>query len=363
MSGGGGGERTEKASKKKKEDARKKGQVIRSHDMSVALSMIIFFAFLQALFNRFVGDASGLMEKYLSESYLVKASESVNAAGVMSLYKSTAVDALNILLPVLALALVGGFVFSFLQTGFLFTPSAILPKFSKINPLEGFKRIFSTRSLMEMLKALLKVILLCWFVYGEYRSMMSEFPNMMTSSVSTAFLRLMQAGLGIGLKMGAVLMVIAMMDYLYQWWRYEKDLMMTKQEVKEEYRQLEGDPKIKGQIRQKQRQMSRMRMMKSVPEADVIITNPTHYAVAIRYKEGEDTAPTVLAKGKDYVAQKIKETGRENGVEIVENKPVAQALYAACEVGDQIPQDLYRAVAEILVYVYKLKNRGKGEKL
>jgi flagellar biosynthetic protein FlhB len=243
----------------------------------------------------------------------------------------------------------------------MFTTKTLMPKFERINPVEGFKRIFSSRSLVEMLKAFVKVACLCFFVYSEYAGMMKEFPGMTFYDISDAFTEIMKMSFMIGIKMGGLLGVIAAADYIYQWWRHEKDLMMTKQEVREENKQLEGDPKIKGKIRQKQRQMSRQRMMQHMREADVVITNPTHFAVAVRYKEKEDKAPLVLAKGADHVAAKIRERAKEYGIEIVENKPVAQALFNFCDIGDEIPKDMYKAVAEILVYVYRMKNRARGE--
>jgi flagellar biosynthetic protein FlhB len=249
-----------------------------------------------------------------------------------------------------------------MQTGLMLTPKALMPKLSRINPLEGVKRIFSVRAGVELLKATAKVCFLSYFVYSEYTSLISGFPTLMGMDASKAFFEIMKRSLMIGIKMGAVLGIIAAADYFYQKMKYEKDLMMTKQEVKEEYKQLEGDPKIKGKIRQKQRQMSRMRMMKRMKEADVVITNPTHYAVAVRYKQDEDKAPMVLAKGKDVLAQKIKEKAREYGIEIVENRPVAQALYHHCDIEAEIPRDMYQAVAEILVYVYRMKNKTvRGE--
>ena len=229
--------------------------------------------------------------------------------------------------------------------------------------MEGAKRIFSTRSLIEMLKSTLKVVFLVYLVYTVYTGMFTQFPAMMNMNIKEAFLNIMHTALKLAIQMGVVLAAVAAVDFFYQRKRHEKDLMMTKQEVKEEYKQLEGDPQIKGKIKQKQRQMSRMRMMQRLQEADVVITNPTHFAVAIRYKDKVDKAPVVLAKGKDQVALRIKEKAKEHGIEIVENKPVARALYKSCELEQEIPKELYQAVAEILVYVYRMKNKTvKGER-
>jgi len=357
MSDRGSGQRTEKATKKKREKARKEGQVLKSTEINTAFSVVALFAFLYILWEYFSRSARQLLTKYLSGGFISGSSEQISALQVKHLYAGALVDSLKIVIPVFLVAMLCAALIHVLQTGFLFTPKALMPKFSKINPLEGMKRILSTRSLVEMLKATVKVVCLCWLVYGEYMGLLDTFPKMMLMDIRKSFPQVMLVSFRIAIKMGAVLIAIAALDYFYQWWRYEKDLRMTKQEVKEEYKQLEGDPQIKSRIRRIQRQMSRMRMMRRVPEADVVITNPTHYAVAIRYKEKVDNAPLVLAKGADYVAKKIKEVAALHQIEIVENKPVAQALYHSCEVGDEIPEDMYRTIAEILVYVYRIKNK------
>ncbi|MGI5970217.1 MAG: flagellar biosynthesis protein FlhB [Oscillospiraceae bacterium] len=357
MSGNSAGERTEKPTKRRKEKARKQGQVARSNELNIAFSVITLFAVLNAAWDGFVKSASAMVKNYLSSGYLA-ASDSINKAAVMHVYRQALADGLRIIWPVLLLALLVGVLVHVFQTGLLFTGETLKPKFNRINPIEGFKRIFSTRSLIELVKSALKLALLCYIAYSAYKGIIARLPTMMNTDIKQAFTDIMHTALKLGIRMGAGLGAVAAFDYLYQRLKYEKDLMMTKQEVKEEYKQLEGDPKIKSRIRQKQRQMSRLRMMRRLPEADVVITNPTHYAVAIRYKEKEDSAPVVLAKGKDHVALKIKEKAKEYGIEIVENKPVAQALYKSCELDQEIPSDMYKAVAEILVYVYRMKRKG-----
>ena len=360
MSEQGGSERTEKASKKKKQKAREEGQVIKSRELGTAFSLIALTGFMYIVWDQFTVSASAMLANDLSENVILASSVNVDTRTVMHAYAGALLDIVRIIWPVLLIALLSAILINVLQTGFLFSTKALMPKFSRINPIEGFKKLFSTRALAEMIKALLKVSFLCYFAYSEYINLIPKFPTMMNQDLAHAFSQFMETAMRIGLKMGGILVGLAGIDYLYQWWRYEKDLMMTKQEVKEEYKQLEGDPQIKGMIKRKQRQMSRMRMMKRMQEADVVITNPTHYAVAIRYDENEDKAPLVLAKGADYVAGKIKERARELSIEIIENKPVAQALFKYCEVGDEIPKDMYQTVAEILVYVYKMRNKAKG---
>ena len=360
MSRQSGGERTEKPTRKRKEKARKEGQIARSNEVNIAFSVVMLFAVLYAVWDRFIESASDMVEKYLSSGFLASTSEMINKATVINVYRQALTDGLKILWPVLLLAVLIGVIVHVMQTGFLVTAETLKPKLSRINPIEGFKRIFSSRTLIELLKSTIKVICLCYLVYSIYSGIFAEFPAMMRMDVADAFNEIMHRALMLGIKMGAVLGVVAALDYFYQRHKHEKDLMMTKQEVKDEYKQLEGDPKIKGKIRQKQRQMSSLRMMRRMQEADVVITNPTHYAVAIRYKEHEDRAPVVLAKGKDHVALRIKERAREYDVEIIENKPVAQALYQNCELEQEIPGDMYQAVAEILVYVYRMRNKRRA---
>ena len=357
MSNQSGSEKTEKATKKRREKAREEGQIARSNEINIASSVIMLFAVLYIVWDRFIASASNMVEKYLSSGFLAQTSAAINKAAVIHVYRDALIDGLKIIWPILLLAMLIGILVNVMQTGFFLTTKTLKPKMSRINPLEGAKRIFSSRTLMELIKSSIKVACLCYLVYTAYTGILSEFSGMMTMDIQEAFIYIMHTALKLGIKMGAVLAAIAALDYFYQYKKHEKDLMMTKQEVKEEYKQLEGDPQIKGKIRQKQRQMSRLRMMQRLQEADVVITNPTHYAVAVRYKEQEDKAPVVLAKGKDHVALRIKEKAKEHDIEIVENKPVARALFKSCELEQEIPKELYKAVAEILVYVYKMKNK------
>lgn len=360
MSQSSSSERTEKASSKKKKEARQKGNVFKSAELSTAVSVLALFGFLNYVWEDFVLSITQLMTRYLSAGYVVQYAEDINVATVKSLYYHVLLDCAGFFLPVFLVAVLTGMLTNVLQTGFLFTTKPLAFDLSKISPISGFKRIFSIRTVAELIKSILKASVLGYIVYKEYIKLMKSFPMMMREDIKPAFLKIISTSFSIALKLGLALAIIALADYLYQWWKYEKDLKMTKQEVKDESKQTEGDPQIKSKRRQKQRQMSNARMMQRVPEADVVITNPTHYAVALRYKEGVDKAPLILAKGKDLIAEKIKSVARENKIEIVENKPVAQAIYFSCEIGDSIPQEMYQAIADILVYVYKLKNKTKG---
>jgi flagellar biosynthetic protein FlhB len=357
MSGQSGSERTEKPTRKRKEKAREQGQIARSNELNIAFSVIVLFAVLYAVWDRFVFSATQMMEKYLSSEFLVGTSAMIGKTTVMHVYGQALTDGFHILWPILLLAVLSGVLVHVMQTGFLLTAEPLKPKLNRINPIEGFKRIFSSRTLAELFKSTIKAASLGYLVYSVYSGILTGFPAMVRMDIEGAFLQVMHTALKLGIQMGAVLGVVAALDFFYQRRKHEKDLMMTKQEVKEEYKQIEGDPKIKGRIRQKQRQMSRLRMMRRLEEADVVITNPTHYAVAVRYKEHEDKAPVVLAKGKDQVALRIREKAKALDIEIIENRPVAQALYKSCELEQEIPNEMYQAVAEILVYVYRMKNK------
>ena len=283
----------------------------------------------------------------------------LDIASVQASFKDAIVLFLQIMLPFMAAAMLAGVLFNVLQTGFMYSTKALSPKLERISPVAGFKRIFSKRTLIDLFKALIKIAILGYVAYTEFKSRIDEFPALMTQEVRFSAASFAQTAISVAFKLAIALAIFAPFDYLYQRWKYNKDLMMTKQEIKDEYKLTEGDPKVKGKIAQKQREMSRMRMMQAVKDADVIITNPTHYAIALSYKEEKNSAPIVVAKGKDYLAQKIKERARECSVEIVENRPLARALFFFCEVGDEVPEDLYKAVAEVLAYVYRMKKGGR----
>ncbi|MDR1736020.1 MAG: flagellar biosynthesis protein FlhB [Oscillospiraceae bacterium] len=347
------GERTEKATPHKRQEARKKGQVLKSAEVSTAVMTMAMFAamyiFGGAIFSNLSSMAQGALEGAAAPVAPTMNNLHLKVVG-------SAWDVLRIMLPIFLVSVGIGVLVNVAQVGFLYSTETIRPKLSKISPFQGFKRIFSMRSLVEMLKTVLKVAVVGYVVYSDYTRMLGTFANLSELTVGQAAASLVSDIFSMAFKASAALLVIGFADYLYQWWEYERNLKMTKQEIKQEYKMQEGDPQIKARRRQKQREMSMMRMMQSLPKADVVITNPTHYAIALRYNEEEAPAPVVLAKGKDYTAQKIKEKARELGIEIVENKSVAQALYVACEIGDKIPEDMFAAVAEILAHVYRIKN-------
>lgn len=257
--------------------------------------------------------------------------------------------------PMVALVVLVVIASNVAQFGLISAPEALAPKWSRINPGEGLRRIFSLQSVMELWKGLLKLGIVAWVLW---RSIMAEWEILVSLGSASAWTigrEMAQGILKIGIRSGLVLAGLALLDYLYQRWEHERSLRMTKEEVKEEFKQREGDPKVRARIRQRQREMARRRMMAAVPKADVVITNPEHLAVALQYDRARMAAPTVVAKGAGRLAQKIKEVALAHGVETVENRPLAQVLYRNVEVGGQIPVELYKAVAEILAHVYRKK--------
>ena len=243
-----------------------------------------------------------------------------------------------------------------MQSGLIFTTESIKPKFSNINPINGLKQTFSLKNVAEFFtKTLLKVIVVGFIAYSTIKDNYTAIINTLNLNASSIAQYIMSTIVDLGIKISMWLVVVAVLDVVVQIRKHRKDLRMTKQEIKEEFKQTEGNPQIKGKIKQKQRQMAVNRMMQQIPKADVVITNPTHFAVAIKYSPEENDAPIVIAKGQDYLALRIKEIAKENKVEIVENKALARTLYAAVDIGEPIPEELYQAVAEILAYVYSIK--------
>lgn len=350
------GERTEKATPKRKREARQKGQIFKSAEIISAFSLLVLFGVLSIFGNSIVDNTKALMNYFFSQ----QAPSVVNGAAVGKALGEALTYFFNIVAPVLIAAFLCGLVFNVAQVGFVFSTKAIMPKFERISMGAGFKRIFSKRTLIELVKSMIKIAILAWVAYNEYQARMKEFSGFMAQDIGYSAAAFVKMLLDVAFKLAIAFAIFAPIDYMYQRWKYNKDLMMTKQEIRDEYKLTEGNPQTKSRISQKQRQMSRTRMVQAVKEADVIITNPTHYAVALAYKENKHKAPVVVAKGMDYLAQKIKEQAKESSVEIVENKPLAQSLYFFCEVGDEVPEDMYKAVAEILAYVYRMKGKVRS---
>ena len=352
MSAESGQEKTERATAKRREDFRKKGQVAQSREVNTAVIMtgavILWFFYAPAFWNGLHEIIAGIWGR--SGEY------AVSAGSVTALLKVLVVKIGLLLAPLLLLTLVLGMAASVMQIGWLFTTKPMEPDLTKLNPITGMKKFVSKRMWVELLKSLLKVSVVG---YVAYRTVAGEFENAMylvDMELSETLLFLGRVSFLILLKTCGVLIVLAIFDYSFTHWEMEEKMKMTKQEVKEEHKQTEGDPHIKAKIRSVQMAMARKRMMAEVPKADVVVTNPTHFSVALAYERGNMSAPRVVAKGADLVAFKIREIARENNVPLVENVPVARSLYQV-EIGQEIPEDMFRAVAEILAYVYNLKGQ------
>ena len=351
----GEGEKTEKATPKRKQDARKKGQVLQSREISSSLVLLIVFLSIKLLGSYMYQEIEAFYRLCVNDLALTFDVLSINE--VMRLMGLGLVQLLKIIGPIFAIACVAGLVAGYSQTGFLFTTETLRPKFSKLNPINGIKRIFSVRGLVELFKALLKIIVISVVAWQALKGEMYNIIKLMDQDLTVAAIYIFTTAIDIAIKICVMMFIIAILDYGYQWWQYEKDLKMTKQEVKEEYKEIEGNPQTRQRIRQKQREVSMRRMLSEVPKADVVITNPTHFAVAIQYDADKAPAPIVIAKGQDYMAKRIRKVAKENGIETVENVALAQALYKAVDIGQQVPSDLYQAVAEILAFVYKIKGK------
>ncbi|PGT86682.1 flagellar biosynthesis protein FlhB [Bacillus sp. AFS040349] len=346
------GEKTEKATPRKKQDARKKGQVAKSADVITAISLLaIFLSFL--FIGAFMRDRILLMMRGTFQDYLLIELSDQN---VHDLFITLAYQSAIILAPVMGVALVAGILANYLQVGFLFSTEAIQMKLNKLDPIQGFKRIYSMRAIVELLKSLLKITFVGFVTFSVLWLDIENVLRLSHMTVEQSLIYIATLTVKMGLFASAALLLLSLLDYLYQRYDYEKNLKMSKQDIKDEYKKSEGDPLIKSKIKQRQREMAMRRMMQDVPNADVVITNPTHYAIALKYDETKMDAPFVVAMGVDLVAQKIKEIAKANDVVMVENRPLARALYAQVDIGQAIPDEFFQAVAEIIAYVYQAKS-------
>jgi flagellar biosynthetic protein FlhB len=349
------GERTGPATPRRKEEARKKGQVPRSNELVTAVVLAALFVFLHRYGASLVGSLAEYLQAWLSRSM----GGDLTGSEVMAWYVQWVSFFLVVVAPLFAVALGTGLLLNYAQVGFLFTSAPLKPDLGKLNPGNGLKRIFGRQALVELVKSVAKVFLIGWAAWGAIRPAYDMVLGLNQVEVGEVFPTIETLVYRVGLRVTMVLFVLAVLDYAYQRWEYNKNLRMSKQEVKDEFKQLEGDPHVKSQIKARMRQVAMRRMMQKVPEADVVITNPTHYAVALQYDGERMSAPEVVAMGADYVAQRIKELAKNSGVVIVENPPLARALWSSAEIGQAVPIDLYQAVAEVLAFVFRLKRRAK----
>ncbi|MBU3126632.1 fused FliR family export protein/FlhB family type III secretion system protein [Clostridium tagluense] len=347
------GEKTEEATPKKKSDSKKKGQVAKSKELSSTITLLTSTLLLIMLGAYILDTLKGVMIIFL-ENYLtlIVTEETFRTVLFVSIIKFGL-----LLLPIMVPIMIMGVVASLMQSGFILTGEPLKPDLKKLSPISGFKKIFSTRSLVDLLKNLAIVttigIVAYNFIKDNYLQMMN-YGSLKIEAILVVFGKLV---IDIFFKIAIIMLIISVIDFAYQKYKHNKELKMSMQEVKEEYKQQEGDPQIKSKIRQKQREMASSRMMQSVPDATVVVTNPTHLAIAIKYEQGGEGAPIVVAIGADNVAIKIKEIASVNDIPIIENKPLARLIYKELDIGSEIPTEMYGAVAEILALVYKLKKR------
>lgn len=353
-----GGEKTEPATQKKLDDARKEGKVAKSKDLTDGVSLVVLFLLLK-VFVGYVGERLiGVFDETIgrmAEFHQVNQA-GLSTAAVGTLMTDMMLEMFLTVWPFFVFGFAIAFLVSVYQVGWKISTKPMEPKMSKFNPINGFKRIFSKDSLFELLKSVVKIGIIVYIVYSKIEEEVDYLFILYEIDLKQAIALLGEIILDVGLEISIVFVVIGLVDYIYQRFKFSEEMKMTKQEVKDEYKNVEGDPQIKGKIRQRMRESSQRRMMQDVPKADVVITNPTHFAVAIQYDAEVSKAPIVVAKGEDYLALKIKEIAKEHHVEIVENKPLARMLYHNVDIGAEIPPELYQSVAEVLAMVYHMKN-------
>ena len=355
---GEGGEKTEDPTSKKLSDARKEGKVAKSKEIVNGVSLLGFFIALR-VFLSFAGIRIVEIFRWIYTLFpdIVNMKGGLTVQAFTGIFRSLLGKTLIILLPFLLIGFSADFVTNLVQVGWKPTMKPLEPKLSKFNPISGFKRIFSKQSIVNLLFAIAKVLLVFYIAYTSIKGQAKTLFLLYDISLNAALSLIFQIIVDTGIRISVVYIVLGLVDYGYQRYKFKDDMKMTKQEVKDEYKNTEGDPQIKGKQRQRMMESSQRRMMKNVPQADVVITNPTHIAVAILYDNTKDDAPRVVAKGEDYLAKKIKDVAKESNVPIVENKPLARALYATVEIDETIPPELYQAVAEILAVVYTNRNQ------
>ncbi|MGR9050138.1 flagellar biosynthesis protein FlhB [Halobacillus faecis] len=346
-------EKTEKATPKKREDTRKKGQVPKSQDVNTGFLLILIFGTLFLLGDYMKGTLKGLYKVAFNE-YIHK---DLSQEQTHAMFVEMTMEISKIIAPVMGVAVVAGIASNLLQVGVMFTGEPLKMDLKKLDPIKGAKRIFSARALVELLKSLLKISMVGVITFAIIWVNKDQMMMMSQKSVEDALSFFGTITTIMGLASALALLILSVLDYTYQKYDHEKNIRMSKKDIKDEHKNMEGDPQIKAKIKEKQRQMSAARMMSEVPDADVVITNPTHYAIAIKYDEAKSDAPYVVAMGVDFIALKIKEVAKSNDVVTVENRPLARALYQHSEIDQPIDEQFYKAVAEVLAYVYQLERK------
>ena len=350
----GSGNKTEKPTPKRREKARKEGQVVQSQELGTAFLFITAFVALRVFIPSMVNRIGNVMHYNFTMHHSMVDFSSVHFAGefIWQMF----LQIILVFLPLASVVMGVGLLINIIQVGWKPTGKPLKPKFSKLNPIKGIKRVFSGKMFVELFKAVLKFAAILIVVYFVVVDQIDVIGMLIYMDLLHAFGFIGNLAMDIGLVVGILYIFIAAVDYFFNRRKHEKELLMSKQEIKEEYKQMEGDPLIKGKIRQKMRETSMRRMMQDIPGADVVITNPTHFAIALKYDTSANPAPVVVAKGADHMAARIKDIAQEFFIPMVEDKPLARTLYATVDIGSAIPPELYAAVAEVLAYVYRLKN-------
>ena len=356
---GPGGEKTEPATSKKLNDIRKEGQVAKSKELITAVSLMSLFIILKIYLSKL---GTGLIDVYTQvyNSISKVVDDSYNGLPIRtagSVMQQVIIDMIKLVIPILLVAIVIAILGNMLQQKWMVTAKPLQPKFSKISPISGFKRMFSVRQLVELIKSIAMISIIMIVVYNTVKSKMNILLTFYDVGLNTALSTIGSIIIDLGIKISAVFLIVGFADLFYQRIKFKNDNMMTKQEIKDAFKNTEGDPQVKGQIKRRMQEVSRRRMMQQLPEADVVITNPTHFAVALKYEPDAGKAPVVIAKGADYLAFQIKDKAKEYNIAIVENKPLARILYHNIDIGMEIPPELYQAVAEILAVVMRTNNR------
>ena len=355
-----GDDKTEEPTSKKLEDARKKGQVGKSQELAHGIELIAAFLTIRVAVGFVTQHFTDLFTwayTYMIPQLVETNGDNLTVEAVFQLQLYGILQMFILLAPFLAIGFLVAILGNGLQFKFQVSYEPLKPKLDKFNPVNGFKRMFSMQSLINLALSIAKILIIFIVAYTMIKDHLNDLFVLYEVPLYSAVAQVGKLVLDIGLRISLIYLIVGFMDLFYHKWKHKKDLKMTKQEVKDEYKNSEGDPLIKSKQRQRMREASQRRMMQSVPKADVVITNPTHIAVAIKYDAAEAPAPIVLAKGEEYMAQRIKDEAKEHHITIVENKPLARSIYTTVDVGGQIPPELYQAVAEILAVVYQSKGR------
>ena len=349
-------ERTEQATPRKRAEARKKGQVANSREIA---SVAVLLAGLSTLYL-FGAHIYNHIKSLMQDTFFMIAAPNLSLSEFLSFGNTVVERVIVMVLPVMIAVFAAALLSNLLQVGWLLSWEAVTPKLSKISPIKGAQRLFSRQTLMELFKSLAKLVIVGVIAYVTVKGEMDRVPLLADMEVQAILLYILKIAFKIFIKVSIAMIFLSGLDYAFQKWQYEQRLKMTKQEVKEEFKRTEGDPLVKSRIRRIQHEVAKRRMMQEVPKADVVVTNPVHLAIALRYESARTSAPIVLAKGAGEVAERIKALAAEHNIPIVEKKELAQNLYKMVEIGSEIPSMLYQAVAEVLAYVYQLKGRKAG---